>query len=313
MSMLTASSASSETGLKKARKIIASVSPTSLLNQDSKAIADLRNVCAVLASSRDHLKEKFPKSVLRDEAILRLDKVYNSTVSIMDLVERGEVDKKEVASYLSKATTRAQKLVKVYPKLLEAKSQAATKKQLDQETAAGPFDYYKSEDYTESNPGKVDTVMQLINKAGSAISEYQKYARQLPSTEADSLKLGDFVLQRMPIIALTNPVATNNEWDRGGFVTKSIGFYAVLENQLVLGIHTNRLKSKRMDPATYKTHVIEKLERETNQKLVVMGKPMGYKNAGYTYYWLVPERNVDQFRNRNSKALVINQWHFAFK
>lgn len=313
MSMLTAKSITSEEALRKAKKVIASVQASKLVNQDLDTLADLRTVCASLEAARSLLKDDFSKSSLRDETILRLDKVYNSTVSMVDLVSRDEVDRKEAAAYLSKAATRASKLIKNYKALVEAKHKKATKTKKDLEQAAGAFDYYNTKDYHDDKPGKVDTVIELINKSGDVISEYQKYARQLPATEADSLKMGDFIMQRMPIVAMTDPIATPQDFEKGGFTIKPIGFYSVLENQLVLGIHANRLKAKKVDPETFKTYVIEKLQRELNKKLIVIGKPMGYKTSGYIYYWLVPEQNVDRFRTRAHKPLTVKQWHFAFK
>lgn len=313
MSMLTAKSITSEEALRKARKVIASVHASKLVNQDLDTLSSLRTVCATLEVARNLLKDDFAKSDLRDENILRLDKVYNSTVSMIDLVSRDEIDRKEAAEYLSKCVSRTEKLVKGYAKLVEARTKKATKRTLDIENAAGVFDYYKTEDYTDGKPEKTDTVIEVINKSAGAISEYQKYARQLPATEADSLKMGDFILQRMPIVAMTDPIATPEDFTKGGFVVKPIGFYSVLENQLVLGIHTNRLKNKNIDPKTYQTYVIEKLEREVHTKLIAIGKPMGYKNSGYTYYWLVPEKTVDNFRTRAHKPLTVKQWHFAFK
>lgn len=313
MSMLTAKAITSEEALRKAKRVVASVKASKILEQDLDTIADLRYVCATLEIARALLKEDFPKSSLRDETILRLDKVYNSTASIMDLVARDEIGRKEAAAYLGKAATRTSKLIKNYKELVEARAKKAQSQNKELESAAGVFDYYNTKDYDEGKPGKVDSVIEVINKSAGAIAEYQKYARQLPATEADSLRMGDFILQKMPIVAMTDPIATPQDFEKGGFTVKPIGFYSVLENQLVLGIHSNRLKEKKVDPETFKTYVIEKLQRELGNRLVVVGKAMGYKNSGYIYYWLVPEKNVDRFRNRAHKPLTVKQWHFAFK
>jgi len=311
--MLTAKSLTSEEALRKAKKVIASVQASKLAEQDVNALASLRLVCATLEKARDLLKDDFPKSSLRDDAILRLDKVYNSTISMVDLISRDDVDRKEIASYLSKASSRSSKLVKNFKALVEARAKKEQSKNKQLESAAGVFDYYSSKNYNDGKPERTDSVLEVINKSEGAISEYQKYARQLPATEADSLRMGDFILQKMPIVAMTETIATPQDFEKGGFTVKPIGFYSVLENQLVLGIHANRLKTKKVDPETFKTYVIEKLQRELGKRLVVIGKPMGYKNSGYIYYWLVPEQNVDRFRNRTHKPLTIKQWHFAFK
>jgi len=318
MSVLTKEKFDIGENLKRIKTVFASVDPNKVKLQDAVTLNKVDNAREVLSAIRDKLKE-YPKTELRDKNVLRLDKTYNSVMSALDLYQNDEIDKKEFASFFAKAISRLNKISSSIDNLNLEKAKKEEKKKENQGkkgvalAAKSIFDHYDSKDY-EDAPPKEDSIMKLLNDAGSAINTYQKYSRQLPATEVESNKMGDFIIHRMPILALTNPLVTSDEYEKAGFITKRIGYYAVVENQLVVGIHSNKIKTtKKIDPKTYLAFLKSKIEREMHTTYQVVGQPTGYKNSGYIYFWLVPERNIDQLRVKAHKPLTVKQWHFAFR
>lgn len=317
--MLTSEKSTFGNNIKKAKDISHTLEVSKLQIQDRNSFNELRNLQNIIEESRDKLKD-YPRTELRATVMLKLDKIYNGTSSALDLLSREEFDKKDTKKYLEKLTSRLHKIDKVISSLEEERLKAIKKKEEEGSSKnkkgvfAGRniFDLYDSKDYVETPP-KDDSVIKAINNSEDVIKHYQKYARQLPATEADSESMGDFIINRMPVVALTDPAVNAEEWDRGGFITKSIGFYAVLENQLIIGVHENKLKKKKADPKTYMHAVLSKVQRELHKKLDIIGSPTGYKNSGYIYYWVVPEKNIDQFHARNRKPLKVKKWYFAFR
>ncbi len=318
MSMLTAEKSNLHTSLQKAKVVASTVEVSKLKLQDEKTFENLRRLQTLLVEAKDHLSS-YPRTELRKEVSLRIDKTYNATASAIDLLEREEFSSKETQKFVEKLNSRIRKVYSSIESLNQERTKSIKKKESEGINRSkgvfagrGIFDYYDSKDYVEEAP-KEDTVIKVINNSQDVIKHYQKFARQLPATEADSKHMGDFILKRMPVIALTDPSVSAQEFEKAGFITKSIGFYAVLENQLVMGVQENTLKSKKMDPKTYAKFVLQKVERELHAKYQIVGQPTGYKNSGYVYYWLVPEKSIDQLRNRAHKALTVKKWYFAFK
>ena len=319
MSMLTAEKSNLETSLKKAKSVISSVEVSKLKLKDEKSFESLRRVQTLMVEARDHLAS-YPRTELRKEAMLRVDKIFNATASAIDLIERDEYSSKDTQTFVEKLNSRVRRVYTTIGALNAERDKSVKKKEAEGSTnrskgvfaGRGIFDYYDSKDYVDEAP-KDDNVMKAINNSEDVIKHYQKFAKQLPATEADAQRMGDFILQRMPVVALTDPAVTAPEFEKAGFVTRPIGFYAVLENQLIMGIRENVLKTKKMDPKTYAKFVLQKVEREMHAKYQMIGQPTGYKNSGYVYYWLVPEKNIDQLRTRAHKALTVKRWYFAFK
>jgi hypothetical protein len=111
---------------------------------------------------------------------------------------------------------------------------------------------------------------------------------------------------------------------QSGFKADTVGGYALLHNQLVLGINPQELlklnkgqreEGKEIPRAQWlggAERVKKMIEKQMKVKLTFVDeKPYG--GAGGAWFWLMPEREAAMLKNAfPGKAIHVQKWGFAF-
>lgn len=118
-----------------------------------------------------------------------------------------------------------------------------------------------------------------------------------------------FVLARVPIIIVSNdrPAFFKNV----GFEIKELNRYVVIEDQLLVGVNTNKVP--KADQEELLRRVIDSINLTTPEKFRVVGKPhQSTAQPSVVWYWLVPEKTISQYRKANNAYFSPRGWGFAF-
>jgi hypothetical protein len=129
-----------------------------------------------------------------------------------------------------------------------------------------------------------------------------------------------FVVARVPVVPTGTPVSTEKLAGLG-FKVDNLGGYAVIQNQLVLGINPSKIipnssaiKSDKLKAAIQAEaeSLRRKLQKTLNTRLqFVSDRPRTYKSG--TWYWLMSERDLDLFAKAFPGGHVkVDRWGFAF-
>lgn len=276
----------------KMRKTVASIKSDKLVKQDIEATGKLSIFANLLNDTLEKVKE-LPKTAERASLITGVEKTYNRTVSALDLASQEELTLDEANTFLMQANKNVSRVQNIY---------ASVQKQHQEQ--AGMMLMREAD--------KDARILKIIEDSGPDIQNYAKYASDLPQTSVDTKR--SFIVAKVPVITVTDPVITAGEWAKAGFVSKSVGFYPVVENQLVIGINSNKVKESGMKPDEYRQMILEAVQHKLNTKLTpVSNIALGFRSSGFTYMWVMTERDMDRLRNVTHKAFVPKSWGFAFK
>ncbi len=155
---------------------------------------------------------------------------------------------------------------------------------------------------------------QFFKQAGDVIN---KHAGE--STKLDAISKKPFVLARAPVVP-TGEFVNVEKLVQQGFKTDNLGGYAVLHNQLVIGINSAHLgvaNSGKRDAS--RDAIIEeadtlrkKISKAKGEKfLFVSETPFKYKTG--SWFWIMSERDLNMLAKAfpGGKA-KISRWGFAF-
>lgn len=148
------------------------------------------------------------------------------------------------------------------------------------------------------------------------------------SEKLESIKDKPFAIVRVPIVPVGTKMASNipmtlsiERLRRQGFKCESIGGYAVLQNQMVLGIASQGIKkTKTSEIKTSKKsseileeaeHILKLISKETKSKLQFVSQKAIGKN-GASWFWIMPERELDMLAKVSGGTVNIPMWGFAF-
>lgn len=157
---------------------------------------------------------------------------------------------------------------------------------------------------------------QAMDDAKSLVQRNRsKYKKLLPKANNSSLL---YVVLRLPVIPLMAGVR-EKDLKRIGIKTDKVGYYNVLNNQIILGINSEAVKGeiKRnkdiKNVEGYATFTKKVLEQKLGTRLVSVGKPVHYlgKRTGFLYFWLMKESQYNKLSQLTSKALS-TEWGLAF-
>lgn len=146
-------------------------------------------------------------------------------------------------------------------------------------------------------------------------------------TKLDSLKGKQFVISRVPVVAVAKTMLDVNVLKRRGFKADDIGGYPVIHNQLVIGINKTMIglkksemneKGQSIKPISSDkwvkaaTHVLDMVFKQTKVRYALVdGRPYG--RAGGAWFWAMPERDLNIFAGSfPGKAVSLRSWGFAF-
>lgn len=157
---------------------------------------------------------------------------------------------------------------------------------------------------------------EFYRKAADVIEKHSGEAEKL-----DGIKNKPFMVARVPIVPADGPTSVE-KLTQLGFSVENLGGYAVLHNQLVVGIspkallgeHGGAVKGEKAATAIRNEvdRIRKRLQKTTNTKLqLVSDKAYSYKTG--TWYWLMTDRDLDRLaRAFPGQHVNITRWGFAF-
>jgi hypothetical protein len=172
----------------------------------------------------------------------------------------------------------------------------------------------------EVEGGSSDPLFQNGDEIEQILEQTKKEGKALPV-----IKDKAFAIARVPIVVIPSKGFLNTEaLSQSGFKADSVGGYAVIHNQLVLGINPKELiklnkgqreqgkeipREKWLEAAD---RVKKLIERQQKIKLTfVVDRPYG--GGGGAWFWLMPEREASLLKNAfPGRAINVKQWGFAF-
>lgn len=147
-------------------------------------------------------------------------------------------------------------------------------------------------------------------QAQSLFRKNSKHKSKLPKSKFSKKTL---VVMEVPIIPIFKKMITPKELESLGFDIQSVGFYSVLENQLVVGINYQYTKEQNIKNKDYINHVTQSLSKKTGHSYMVLDdKPIKYGNSGFLYYWLIDEKDLNRLTRAGVREAGIANWGFAF-
>ena len=266
--------------------------------------AKLGNTLKALAEAREVLRtgsQKRSPEVLEVRA--SIDFVYNHASSLRDALLARDASSEDILKF------RKTSLIKLQSAVNQLNEIPLAKTKVDEESAdwVKTLATVKHSVPVESSAADLDKAM---DEAKGIISRNKSFKRRLPST-TDSTK--KFVLVEMPIIPLFSTVITADEMHKAGFDAESIGFYHVLADQRVLGLNTALIKKEGIDDEHLIELVLESLRHRTNKKWsLASDHASGHKTSGYTYYWIMPDRELNALLGAGKGKAYVTEWGFAF-
>lgn len=165
-----------------------------------------------------------------------------------------------------------------------------------------------------------DPLFQPGDEIEQILQQTSQEGKALPSVKGKA-----FAVARVPVVVIpAKGVLDVALLKRDGFKVDQISDYALIHNQLVLGINPQELiklnkgqreegkeipRSKWLEAATKVKAIIEK---QLKIKLAIVDeKPYGA--AGGAWFWLIPIREISLLKNAfPGKAVHVKSWGFAF-
>lgn len=151
-----------------------------------------------------------------------------------------------------------------------------------------------------------DEVLQkFYDEAAEVIEQNKKESEKL-----DGLKDKPFMIARVPVVPADNIVSVE-KLRHAGFACESLGGYAVLKNQLVIGINPKSLTKKIKAPDE-----AERLRKQLQSHMkvplqFVSTSPFSYKGA--SWFWLMSDRDINALtKTFPGGRLKVMRWGFAF-
>lgn len=167
---------------------------------------------------------------------------------------------------------------------------------------------------------EADPLFQPDSEIENILLQVRKEGKALPT-----IKDKAFAIARVPIVIIPAKGFLNVEaLKQSGFKADTVGGYALLHNQLVLGINPNEMlklnkgqreQGKEIPRAQWASgaeRVKKLIEKQMKIKLTFVDeKPHG--GQGGAWFWLMPEREAALLKNAfPGKSIHVKSWGFAF-
>lgn len=290
--------------LERATSLIATLNAASLQKGKTTELKKLELVQAYIENATEKSKD-YPRTNTRKTLNSTMAVVYNEAASIVDLLGSGDASKKDIVSFLENANSNlhsAMEIAKIAKNEKLKRTNPASEK-------AGIFDNYDTKNFSTEMP--TDTVLKKLLESEPVIQNFQRYSMLLPHLESEVKNV--FSIKRLPVIAIFQNPITTQELEHSGFLVSKIGFYPILQNQIVVGLAEKKMAEKKMDSKKFLNTLLSKIERETHSKYQIIGKPTGFRQSGMLYYWLASENNINKMRAKVGKSFLVRQWQFPFR
>lgn len=283
-----------EQNVAQVSKYLDRIEPTNLLVADEKALDKMVGMRETLAVLVEQVKAELPRNEQRKNLVRGLTLMHNETASVIDLSSERDLGKVQANEFVGKNKRRIYKVATLISALRKQAGEAALRG--TEETSAS------------STP----SVLEMIDRSGGSIKEYQNYRQLLPLTNRETNK--SFIIVRVPIVAKTKPYVSAKDFEAAHIRTGSIGGYPVLEDQLVIGLNVQKLKDEKKKIPEFRKSVIQIIEGKMHQKFNTMS-PMniGLGNTGFVFTWLMPEKDLTKVHRSLHRTFSVIEWGFAFR
>ena len=146
---------------------------------------------------------------------------------------------------------------------------------------------------------------------------------KLPNARKDS---DEFVILKLPVYPQMAKPASKEQFNEAGLkVGGNDGFYIQLEDQLLLGVNTSKLKEQKQKLHKYVQHIVSVISQKRGQVFHVIGSDdhdltgagreiQGGKSPGFVYYWLMPDRDLSKLTRvlqRSNNSFDVDDWGVA--
>lgn len=270
--------------LEQLRKQLTALSPSGRLNTVLSQLDLIQSITAGLVKSCKDVKLK-----------RRLSVFHNRTSSLSGGLRTLDYTTTDLVKYRAKSLSSLRDI---------QESTTASKKKLGQ-LVSGEEDIETAVD-RQSSDGKMAALFKDYDMTMSRYSSHSSLIRSLHSK--------NFILSKAPIVPMSNPPLIYDKLKDVGFEVGKIGGYAVLENQLVLGLNGAYLKLMREDLRKTDKQTAEMLKSQIEQKSkrkyeMIFGLTKGVGN----WYWLLSESDLNRLNKTSFGGHVnITNWGFAF-
>jgi hypothetical protein len=169
---------------------------------------------------------------------------------------------------------------------------------------------------TEATGGLND---ELLREEDAEMLRVLKQTQQ-ESKNISQLKERQFVVTRVPIVPITKGFVSVDVMKSKGLKAENLGGYPVLHNQLVIGVNKTDLtgakkSSKSLNTADFRDEaerIRKTIQKQTKVKYQFVDD-RAYGAQGGAWFWLMPERELDQFASCfPGGKLQIQRWGFGF-
>lgn len=155
--------------------------------------------------------------------------------------------------------------------------------------------------------------------------DFEEVSKILKQTQKESknivqLKTRPFVIARVPVIPITKGFINIERLKSQGMNVETIGGYAVVHNQLVIGINRSMLglsdseKHRSTDPKRIQAaalEILKSIQKTTKQKLQFVDD-RAFGAVGGAWFWVMPERDLNLFASvMPGKVVHLERWGFA--
>lgn len=272
-----------------------------IIKQEVKAMTKV----FTLATSTTALYKQVKKSDLpnKKDIMKYLSKVTNT---LNGLIENENLDKETVKACIEKLQKRTAKVVK----LVGANLKPIIEKHVTSVTHE-ELEVLASEAKEETSAIDEKEIRQLLRDNSHIIKDMQTYSNHLPA-KSDK----PFIFAKVPVVAIS--ALSSDNFKEAGFDVKPLTNYSILMDQVVIGINPKNISEDKTKPASlgdiekYIDMLVKAVEQKQNTKYVKMDKPKPYRDSGLIYFWIVPEKNINQMRSNTGKNFSVNKWGFAF-
>lgn len=130
----------------------------------------------------------------------------------------------------------------------------------------------------------------------------------------ESLDRRPFTVCRVPVVPVTSGYVQIAEAQRRGLNVESLGGYALIKSQLVIGISREALpeegksKTKSLD---YAKELLSQLEDSVGKKLFFVSSKSVFHGNG-VWYWVADSRTLDALRLSIIGKTAVRDWGFGF-
>lgn len=142
---------------------------------------------------------------------------------------------------------------------------------------------------------------------------FKQHGRETPKVTINNRP---FAIHRVPLIAITKPMISTDTLNKAGVKAQTVNQYAVVHNQLVIGIsHKTAFREKEgrsIKSTLQKAEEVAAMITKTTRKPVKAVTEQGYAYGGATWFWFADDRTMNALYKSAKGSLKVDQWGFAF-